>query len=180
MRTGPGTKALLIAATAILLLFLVGHFFGLKAPAKEPRRYVIELDTAAVVAIRFEDRADPDNDLLLLRGPGGWVRGMDREGGPTPDAQAAELLALFARVPVKRVMGMILLLGERYHLTEDLSCRISFSTAEGTTRTLDLGSSTFAPGEVGAWTYVNVPGEKEVYAVEGLLTASLRKPPGGD
>jgi hypothetical protein len=27
---------------------------------------------------------------------------------------------------------------------------------------------------VGSWTYVNVPGEKQVYAVEGLLVGDLR------
>ena len=34
---------------------------------------------------------------------------------------------------------------------------------------LDVGRSTFAPGESGAWTYVNVPGETEVFATPGTL-----------
>jgi hypothetical protein len=73
-------------------------------------------------------------------------------------------------------MGMIRLLGERYQLTDSTLCRITFIHVDGTEHSLNLGSTTFAPGKVGSWTYVNVPGEREVYSVEGLLTATLLKP----
>jgi hypothetical protein len=82
---------------------------------------------------------------------------------------------------VKRDMGMIRLLGERYDLTDSSLARISFTRADGHVDALNLGSTTFAPGKVGAWTYVNVPGEREVYAVVGLLlTPPLRRGPPGD
>jgi hypothetical protein len=73
-------------------------------------------------------------------------------------------------------MGMIRLLAERYQLTDSTLCRITFTELEGGQHALNLGCTTFAPGKVGSWTYVNVPGEREVYSAEGLLTATLRKP----
>ena len=69
---------------------------------------------------------------------------------------------------------MIRLLADRYQLTDSTLCRITFTDLDGGERALNLGSSTFAPGKVGSWTYVNLPGEREVYSVEGLLTATLR------
>ena len=174
MKLSTSTKALLIAAAAIILLFVLGDRFGMRSNTKDPREFVIELDTSVVVSIRFEDRADPRNDLQLIRRGSAWERIAQRTDSLPPTQQARNLLAQFQRVPVKRDMGMILLLGDRYQLTDTTLCRITFADAEGQEDALNLGSSTFAPGKVGAWTYVNVPGEKEVYAVEGLLVGDLR------
>jgi hypothetical protein len=167
-------KALLIAAVAIGLLFVIGDRFGFRSQSKEPRTYVMELDTAGIVAIHFEDRRVPAHDLLLMRTPEGWERQTTALHEEVPGEQAQSLLARFERLKVKRTMGMIRLLGERYDLTDSTLCRITFTHADGREAALHLGSSTFAPGKVGAWTYVNVPEEREVYAVEGLLTSGLR------
>lgn len=174
MKLSTSTKALLIAAAAIILLFVLGDRFGMRSNVKDPKEFVIELDTAVVIAIRFEDRADARNDLQLLRRGNSWERVAQRTDSLPPTRQAQQLLTQFQRVPVKRDMGMIMLLGERYQLTDSTLCRITFADAEGKERALNMGSSTFAPGKVGSWTYVNVPGEKEVYAVEGLLVGDLR------
>ncbi len=176
MKLSTSTKALFIAAAAIVLLFAIGHFLGYRTNSTEPRAYVTDLDTALVVAIHFEDRADAMNDFLLRRDPKGWERTAPRKADTSATAQAIALLGRFELLQVKRDMGMILLLGERYSLTDSTLCRITFTDLEGRSQALNLGSSTFAPGKVGSWTYVNVPGEREVYSVEGLLTATLRKP----
>ena len=169
-------KALIIAAFSIVLLFLIGERFGLRSNTREPLEYAMELDTAAVSTIRFEDLTHPRNGLLLHRSNAnvGWTRSSLRTYGTPPGEQAGELLMRFHALKVKRDMGMIRLLGERYELTGNTLCRITFTTYDGDRRTLNLGSSTFAPGKTGAWTYVNIPGEREVYAVEGLLTDGLR------
>lgn len=174
MKLSTSTKALLIAAAAIILLFVLGDRFGMRSSTKDPKEFVIELDTAVVITIRFEDHADPRNDVQLVRKGTDWERMAQRTDSLPATEQARALLAQFHRVPVKRDMGMILLLGERYQLTDSTLCRITFADLDGGERALNLGSSTFAPGKVGSWTYVNVPGEKEVYAVEGLLVGDLR------
>jgi urease beta subunit len=167
------TKALLIAALAILLLFGIGHYFGFSTQSKEPRTHVMELDTAAVVRIHFEDRQEARNDFILVRESMDWQR-RTTDGLVQRDAPLAnELLQRFQLLKVKRDMGMIRLLGERYDLTDSTLARITFTHADGHTDALHLGSNTFAPGKVGAWTYVNVPGEREVYGVEGLLMPPL-------
>jgi len=172
MSLSPSTKALLIAATAIALLFIIGGRLGFRSNARDPRLFVIELDTAAVVSIHFDDRRQPSNTRSWLRTPRGWQEAGTDGGDGT--REAVELLTRFQRVPVKRDMGMMLLLAERYDLTDTTLCRIRFVDVGGGEHALNLGSSTFAPGTVGSWTYVNVPGEKEVYAVEGLLAGHLR------
>jgi len=174
MKLSTSTKALLIAALAIVALFAIGHSFGYRTNSTEPRTYVIDLDTASVVSIHFEDRADAMNDFLLRRGTNGWDRTAPRALDSSATAQAINLLSRFELLKVKRDMGMILLLGERYFLTDSTLCRITFTDKENRSQALNLGSSTFAPGKVGSWTYVNVPGEREVYAIEGLLTQGLR------
>ncbi len=176
MKLSTSTKALLFAALGIVLLFGIGHYFGFSTNSTEPRTHVIDLDTAAVVRIHFEDRADAQNDFLLRRENGTWQRTAPRNVDSSATAQADELLDRFQSLKVKRDMGMIRLLGERYFLTDSTLCNITFTDVDGQMRTLNLGSSTFAPGKVGSWTYVNVPGEREVYAVEGLLTMGLRSP----
>jgi hypothetical protein len=175
MKLSTSTKALLFAALAILLLFGIGHYFGFSTNSKEPRTYVLELDTAKVVRIHFEDRADATNDFLLRRENGPWERTAPRDVDSSATAQANGIVARFRSLKVKRDMGMIRLLGERYSLTDSTLCRITFTDADGLSQELNLGSSTFAPGKVGAWTYVNVPGEREVYSVEGLLATDLRR-----
>jgi len=176
MKLSTSTKALLFAALGIVLLFGIGHYFGFSTNSKEPRTHVMELDTAAVARIHFEDRADAGNDFLLRRENGAWVRTAPRTVSNSATEHANELLARFQSLKVKRDMGMIRLLGERYYLTDSTLCSITFTDVDGHMQTLNLGSSTFAPGKVGSWTYVNVPGEREVYSVEGMLTMGLRMP----
>jgi hypothetical protein len=171
MTLSPPSKALFIAAAVIVLLFIIGDHHGLRSTGREPRAFVIELDTAEVVAIRFEDRREPGNNRNLFRTPHGW-RG--DAGDDHATGEAVELLTRFQRIPVKRDMGMLLLLAERYDLTEHTLRLIRFVDIRGVEHALNLGSSTFAPGKAGSWTYVNVPGEKEIYAVEGLLAGTLR------
>lgn len=175
MALSSSSKALMIAAAVIILLFIIGDRFGFRSVAKDPRVHVMELDTAAVVTIHFEDHREPDNALTLRRVPGGWLH--TASDSASAKRLAEELLTRFQRIPVKRDMGMMLLLAERYDLTDSTLCRIRFVDVEGDEHALNLGSSTFAPGKVGSWTYVNIPGEKEVYAVEGLLIGDLRQKP---
>ncbi len=168
-------KGLIIAAIALTMLFMIGHWFGFRSEGREPRTHVMRLDTAAVVSIHLEDRRSPMNDVHLNRdNMGGWTRTTSSVQALGPEAQAREMLTRFHHVEVKRTMGMIRLLAERYHLTEDELFRITFIGHDGGIDALNIGSDTFAPGEVGAWTYVNVPGEREVYAVEGLLLLGIR------
>lgn len=176
MKLSTSTKALLFAALGIVLLFGIGHYFGFSTNSTEPLSYVMELDTASVVRIHFEDRADAQNDFLLRRENGAWQRTAPRSVDSSATAQANALLARFEKLKVKRDMGMIRLLEERYALTDSALCRITFTDADGDIQALNLGSSTFAPGKVGSWTYVNLPGEREVYSVEGMLTMGLRTP----
>lgn len=175
MTLSTSTKALLLAGVVLVLLFVVGDRFGMRTNSVEPRTFVMELDTSSIVRIGFQDRANSDHDLLLQRTPTGWTsESVGASAKADIDSLARELMGRFQRLKVKRDMGMIRLLGERYALTESTMCRITFTDAEGGEQALNMGSSTFAPGKVGAWTYVNVPGEKQVYAVEAALTKGLR------
>ena len=174
MKLSTSTKALIIAVVSIVALFLIGDFLGLRTNSTEPRTYVMDPDPATVVSIHFEDRADAMNDFLLRRGNNGWEHSAPRALDTSATALAYELLRRFELLKVKRDMGMIRLLGERYALTDSTLCRISFTDVDGNTQALNIGSSTFAPGKVGVWTYVNIPGEREVYAVEANLLEGLR------
>ena len=170
----PRYKDLLIAASVMIVLFLVGGWFGFRTNSEEPRTHVMAFDSTTIVLIEFVDHADEKNNIQLMRVDGNWERVSERtlEWDPTEHAHA--LLRQFHFIPVKRDMGMIGLVGERFRLTPSLMGQISFVQGDGITHMLNLGSNTFAPGKAGAWTYVNVPDEKIVYAVEGILTARLR------
>lgn len=180
MRTG--LRAFLVAVGVIVLLFLIGDLFGHRSGRKEPRSVVIELDTSQVIRITWESRSYPQEYWDLERTGSDW-KGQDQaqeqlndpERFRSPGQLAATLLTQFRHVPVKREMGMIKLLEERYALTDATLDRISFTYTSGEIKSLDIGSTTFAPGKVGIWTYVNIPGEKEVYAVEGALAGAIRK-----
>jgi hypothetical protein len=176
MKLSTSAKALIIAVVSIVALFLVGHFLNLRTNSTEPRTYVMDPDPNTVISIHFEDRADPMNDFHLRKDSSGWEYTAPRALDTSATDLANALFDRFELLKVKRDMGMIRLLAERYALTDSTLCRITFTDADGTIQALNIGSTTFAPGKVGSWTYVNVPGEREVYAVEGLLTATLRKP----
>jgi hypothetical protein len=167
-------KGLVIALLAMVLLFGIGGWFGFRTGSTEPRSAVMAFDSNAVVLIEFIDFADPGNNLQLSRIDNGWERHSERTMAWPPQEQATHLLKDFHFLPVKRDMGMIGLVGERFDLTSSTMARITFVEENGLTHALNIGRSTFAPGRVGSWTYVNIPGDKLVYAVEGLLTARLR------
>ena len=170
MDVGVQFRALVIAAVVLIALFFIGDQLGYRTNSREPRTHVMVLDTGAIVSINFEDRAEPANNLHYQRIGDEWPLSISERQAPP----ATELLRRFQRIPVKREMGMIKLLGERYDLMDGTLCKFTFTSHDGREQVLHVGSSTFAPGKVGAWTYVNVPGEREVYAVEGLLLQGLR------
>jgi hypothetical protein len=79
---------------------------------------------------------------------------------------------------VKRDMGLIRLVAKRHGLTETQWTSVTFRMTSGDPVSLRLGRSTFAPGKAGAWTYVHLPGDPHVYAVESVLQhALLMEPP---
>ncbi len=174
MSLSPRYKGLLIAAAVMILLFLIGGWFGFRTNSTEPRTHVMAFDTTTIVLIEFTDQADPTNNLQFTRQGRSWERTSERKIDWEATDHARALLQQFHYLPVKRDMGMIGLVGERFGLVPSVKCHISFVQADGIEHELNIGNNTFATGKVGAWTYVNVPGEKIVYAVEGLLTARLR------
>lgn len=167
-------KGLLISIVVFILLFLIGGWFGFRTNSTEPRTQVMAFDTTTIVLIEFTDQADPKNNLRFIRQGRSWERSSERQIEWDASEHARALLQQFHYLPVKRDMGMIGLVGERFGLVPSVKCHISFVQADGIEHALNIGNNTFATGKVGAWTYVNVPKEKIVYAVEGLLTARLR------
>ncbi|MEZ4740619.1 MAG: hypothetical protein R2818_14965 [Flavobacteriales bacterium] len=174
MKLSASTKAFLIVLASIVLLFVLADRFHFRSDPEEVRRSVIELDTAAVVAIHSTSQADPERDLHLFRSGGAWRYGNADSSSITAQNKALELLRTFQQLRVKRRMGSLLEFGDRFDLRSNTTRTLSFVDFDGKENSLNIGSSTFGQGKGIVWTYVHVPMDTKVYAVEADLFDLIR------
>ncbi|MBL7963613.1 MAG: DUF4340 domain-containing protein [Flavobacteriales bacterium] len=172
-----GIRALVVVVAVLLLLFLLAHFFSLRSSERSFRSIVYEVDTATVITLRLEPRNTRHREVVLQRAPDGWKVSYDNGTFLADTAQMHRMLASFRQLRSKRYVGQLSQVDERYDLVDTLENRITITTVDGTNTLLHLGRSTYAPGDIGAWTYVNRDGEREVYAVEGLLSNLVDQAP---
>ncbi|MBV6404966.1 MAG: DUF4340 domain-containing protein [Flavobacteriales bacterium] len=170
------TRALLIAAAVLALLLLVSHFWSPRSRDRSFRDVVMTLDTAAVTGFSIFPSAPGHRELRFDRSPAGWT--VSDEGGShrADDGRVREFLGGHAHMRAKRLTGFMDLVKERYDLTDSLRETVVFRLVDGAERTVHYGRNTFAPGNVGMWSAVNLPGEREVFAVEGTMSMYAEQP----
>ncbi len=170
------TRALLIAAVVLALLLLVSKLWSPRTRDRSFRDVVMTLDTAAVTSFSLFPSTLGHRELRFDRSPDGWtVREGDRSHR-ADDARIREFLGGHAHMRVKRLTGFMDLVKERYELTDSLRETAVFRLVDGGERTVHYGRNTFAPGNVGMWSAVNLPGEREVFAVEGTMSMYAEQP----
>ena len=174
MKLSTGTKAFLIVVASIVLLFLLADRFHFRADTEERPTCVIELDTAAVIAIHSTSPVDPQNDLHLYRTSGPWQQVVDDSTSLPAAEKAHALLSTFQQLRVKREMGSLLEFGDRFDLRSNSTRTLTFVDLDGNERSLNIGSSTFGQGRDVVWTYVHIPTGTKVHAVEADLFDLIR------
>ncbi|MCB0809221.1 MAG: DUF4340 domain-containing protein [Flavobacteriales bacterium] len=165
-----GTKALLLVLVVLAGLYLLADRYSLRSQDRTFRQYVVQVDTGAVVGLTLHPRSMEGEPLHLSRTEEGWsVTGPEGRAYRADAALVHGILGQVAMLPAERMIGGILLVGERHELTDSLRNRAVFHLVDGDSVVLDIGRSTFAPSGTGSWTYVHVPGEKDVFATPGTL-----------
>ena len=164
-----GTKALLLVVVVLAGLYLLADRYSLRAKDRTFREYVVQVDTTTVVSFSLHPRRAGGDELRFERTPAGWTVQHGDTLRPADDELVRTFLGPFTGLRAKRMVGGIKLVGERHELTDSLRNRAEFRLVNGDPVQLDIGRSTFAPGEEGAWTFVHVPGEKDVFATPGTL-----------
>ncbi|MBL8009715.1 MAG: DUF4340 domain-containing protein [Flavobacteriales bacterium] len=170
------TRALLIAAGVLLLLFVISDLWSPRAKDRSFRDVVMTLDTAAVTGFSLFPSAMRPAELRFDRSPDGWTVSLDGRAHRADDERVREFLGGHAHMRSKRLTGFMDLVKERYDLTDSLRETAVFRSVDGPERTVHYGRNTFAPGQVGMWSTVNLPGEDEVFSVEGTMSMLAEQP----
>lgn len=161
-------RALLIVLAAMVLIWIIGDRFGMRAKERTYREVVLTLDTARVQAITVTSRRQGRIPLRFFRDGALWRL---TAGGDTFRVEREaflDLLGPLGDLRVKREVGTMDLVKDRYDLTDTLAELLTIDLDGGERRELLVGKSTFSPKA--PWSHVNVPGEKEVFAVVGKLS----------
>jgi hypothetical protein len=145
----------------------------MRARERSYREVVLAVDTAAVVELRTSSPEASGGDLRLWRADGGW-RVADARGDYLADiGRVEEFLASLAPLRSRRYIGTMDMLKERYGLGDTAVAQLELLLADGSRMALNVGRATFAPK--GVWTYVNVPGEKDILAVAHDLVSPMQR-----
>lgn len=170
------TRALLIAAGVLALLFLISDLWSPRAKDRSFREVVMTLDTAAVTGFSLFPSSLRPAELRFDRSPDGWMVSLDGIAHRADDERVREFLGGHAVMRSKRLTGFMDLVKERYDLTDSLRETAVFRLVDGGDRTVHYGRNTFAPGKVGMWSTINLPGEDEVFSVEGTMSMLAEQP----
>jgi hypothetical protein len=162
------TRTLLIVVIALAAIWYIGDRYGMRAKVRTFRDVVMTLDTADITSFTIEARRRDRIPLAFEKHQGQWRLVADGDTIRVENTAVLDVLGPLGDMRVKRLVGTMDQVKDRYELTDSSCERLSLRFADGTTRHLRVGRSTFGPN--GPWSYVNVTGEKEVFAIEGKLS----------
>jgi hypothetical protein len=131
------------------------------------------VDTAKVTSIAMRPGRRGREPWRIVRGDTAWRLEAASDTLRVPREAMLEVLGPLSSLKVKRQVGTMDLVKDRYELSDTNAERLTIRFADGSAKELLVGRSTFSPK--GAWSHVNVPGEQEVYAVEGVLSMATEK-----
>jgi hypothetical protein len=166
-----GTRTLVIVAAVLGLIWFLADRFGTGSQQRTFRSEILRLDTAAVSRIRISSRVTAHKPVLLERtGAQEWLvkyEGTEHRGS---HATIQRLLSELRSLDADRMIGKMDAVKDRYDLTDSLATTVTF-TVNGMDRTLAFGKRVQANN--GPFTYVNLSGENEVYAIAGNVGGEL-------
>lgn len=162
-----GARVLVLAVVALLLLYGLSEWFGVSGKQRTFRAHVLQLDTAAVTAVRYEPRRSKGGEIRLARSGTEWTVAQGERTFPADARAVGTMLGHFALLRSERMAGSLDAVKEKRGLADSLAVPVTFTLADGSEKQLLVGQGSTASGH--EISYVNVPGEEEVYAVEGLL-----------
>ncbi len=161
-------KALVAVVLVMALLWFVGDRFGMRAKERTFHDVVMELDTAQVRAFTISSARKGRTPMRFFRDGGLWRLTAGTDTFRVERDAVLDVLGPLGGLRVKRQVGTMDLVKDRYDLSDTLCEHLEIELADGDRRELLVGASTFSPK--GPWSHVNVPGEQEVYAVDGKLS----------
>jgi hypothetical protein len=166
-------RALLIVIASLIVIWFIGDHYGMRAKDRTYRDVVLAVDTARITAIEMRPGRRGREPWRIVRGDTAWRLEAQSDSLRVPREAMLELLGPLASLRVKRQVGTMDLVKDRYELSDTNAERLTIRFGDGSAKELLVGRSTFSPK--GAWSHVNVPGEQEVFAVEGVLSMATEK-----
>lgn len=173
MSSNARLRALLIVIVSLVVIFFIGDHYGMRSKERTYREVVLEVDTAKITAIAMRPSRPGREAWRIVRGKTAWRLEAARDTLRVPNSAMLELLVPLSSLRVKRQVGTMDMVKDRYELSDTNVERLTILFGDGSAKELLVGRSTFSPK--GAWSHVNVPGEKEVFAVEGSLSMATEK-----
>ncbi len=176
MWSNQSTRILLLVAVVLAALFAVSTFWGPRSKDRSFREVVMTMDTASVTGFSLFTTGEGGKELRFERSPTGWSVGRDSLIRMADPERVREFLGGHVYMRSKRLTGLIDLVRERYDLSDSLRETAVFRMVDGQERTVHYGRSTVASGNAGMWAAINLPGEDEVFAVEGTMSMLAEQP----
>jgi hypothetical protein len=168
-------RILLVVVAALALIYALSNMFSLRSKERSFKEYVLQLDTSAVTSVSFTPRKMKGKEIRLDRSGVDWTVTSDEKTHPGDPQSIRTMLGNFVALRSQRLVGAKDAVEDREELNDSLAVPISFTLRDGTKHELLIGKSAYS--EAGQpVTYVNVPGESEVYAVGSLLLNQLDQP----
>ncbi len=162
------TKALLIVVIALALIWFIGDHFGMCSKERTFHDVVMTIDTADVRSFTISAQRHDRIPMRFYRDGPVWRLAAGGDTLRVERKAVQDVLGPLGDLRVKRLVGMMGLVKDRYELTDTLCERLTVELSNGETRELLVGKSTFSPKDT--WSHVSIPGEKEVFAIDGKLS----------
>ncbi|MCB9170207.1 MAG: DUF4340 domain-containing protein [Flavobacteriales bacterium] len=171
------TRALVIVVAVLAIIYGVSFIWSPRAKVRTFRDTVIALDTAAVTSFTLSPPTTGHQDLLFKRDGHTWTMTYDGQLYTVDRKKVQEFLGPFVQMRPKRMVGSLDQVRERYGFVDSVRTDVELTLVDGSKQHLNIGQNTFAPGQVGMWSYVNPEGDKDVFAVESTTSMLAKQAP---
>lgn len=164
--------------TLIIILILLVSIFSLSRIFRSPKlegnliKELVSFDSAKVTEVRIQPTGG-GSELKLLRVGNQWKVANDAQEAAAETGTVESMLGVVMHLPVQRMVTRKKEKWETYEVTDN-STRVTVFSGNDKQADFRIGKNGFAQGG-GAFTYVRLNGENEVYATNGYFGSYFNK-----
>jgi len=171
-------KILIITLVVLVSIFVLSRIFRSPSLESNLKKDLVELDTSKITEVRIQPSKEPGKELKLLRKGNNWkILGDAKEA----DAEAGTVESMLGVVKNLKAQRMVTRKKEKWETFEVGEASSRVMVYAGTDKLADfrVGKTGFNQGQggglSGAYTYIRLTNENEVYSSEGFIGSHFNR-----
>lgn len=171
-------KILIITLVVLVGIFALSKIFRSPKLESNVRKELVKLDTAKVTEIRLQPAKSGGKELTLIKSDNSWKLSGESKEAKVEKGTVESMLAVVMNLQAQRMVTRKSEKWDTFEVGEN-STRVSVYARGEKQADFRVGKTGFSQGQSqgmsGAFTYIRLTDEEEVYAAEGIIGSHFNR-----